>query len=137
MTIKNRMKASDVFRETNYVFVKKEKDFDKAFPGIESVRMEIKEIGSHEYRKRGISVYTKETFREYHDCTNTLCYNGGFSMGQIVREMIQDNKTHWEGNKICQGYEGSPKGRRKYRKCVNMWSIKVDIEYKKENKNKK
>jgi hypothetical protein len=44
--------------------------------------------------------------------------------------MVRKKETHWEGSKMCQGYEGSPKGRRKYRSCVNSWNMKVDIEYK-------
>jgi len=33
--------------------------------------------------------------------------------------------------KLCQGYEGSPKGKKYYKKCLNQFKIKVSIKYKK------
>jgi len=129
MPVKDRMKASDVFRETNYVFGKKVK-FEEAFPEIKTLRVECTEEG-YGARNPITRIYTeKNTPGEYIDCHNPLCYNGGFSIGQILREMVQKREKHWEGTKFCQGYEGSPKGRRKYRSCINSWKVKVDIEYK-------
>ena len=132
MSREDRMKASDVFKKTNFVFSEKT-TFEKAFPEIETVNVEYTET-SYVGKNQGTLTRTEKNLGEYINCTNPLCYNGGFSIGQILRDMVRKKEVHWEGSKICQGYEGSPKGRRKYRSCVNIWNIKVDIVYRKDEK---
>ena len=43
--------------------------------------------------------------------------------------MVEDKQTHFEGHKLCQGYEGSQKGRRKYNICPMYFEFVVDLEY--------
>ena len=125
-----RDKASDVFRNSNFVFAEKV-GFDKAFPEIESITVEVNES------KAGMGgttrTYTKSSLGEYIDCSNSLCYNGGFSVGSIIREMVRKRETAAEGSEVCRGYEGSPKGRRKYRDCLRFFKWKAEIEYKPES----
>ena len=123
-----RKKASDVFRDANYMFTTKV-SFEEAFPEIEDLKVFVKEY-CHGARG-GINTrsYGKEV-GEFVDCSNPLCYNGGFSLGKIIRNMAGRKETHKEESVMCQGYEGSPKGRRKYRKCINAFEIVVDIVYK-------
>ena len=126
-----RTKASDIFRETNYVFSKKV-PFLEAFPEIDDFRIEVSEspdmIWGGQARAR---TYTKESPPgEFVDCTNSLCYSGGVSIGEILREMISKRKADLEVSKGCRGYEGSPKGRRKYRSCMHSFGIKVTLKYK-------
>ena len=127
--MKKRQKASDVFRESRYVFREKV-SFEEAFPEIKDIKVVCREIGYGVSRYSRKSTYALPTIPgEYVDCSNPLCYNGGFSLGEILREMVRNRQTHFEGSRICQGYEGSPKGRRKYRDCLNSWNIEVDITY--------
>ena len=123
----DRQKASDVFRNANFVFAQKV-PFAEAFPEIEDVRIEV-EIG---YALSGNlkRVYSGQHLPgEYVDCDNALCYNGGFSIGEVLRDMVGKREGDREGSTICRGYEGSPKGRRKYRDCFNFFRYKVHIEY--------
>ncbi|AKI97035.1 hypothetical protein [Kosmotoga pacifica] len=128
-----RQKASDVFRESKFLYSKKV-SFEEAFPEIEDLTVEVEETGhgvSELNRKR---TYRKQYFPgEYIDCSNPLCYNGGFSIGSILREMVKKRQTELETLKLCQGHEGSPKGRRIYRKCMNFFKVKVSIKYKEAN----
>lgn len=129
-----RKKAMDVFNETNFVFSKKV-GFDEAFPMIEEIDVEVKEEGRVE-QWNAESHYSKKYFPgEYINCHNPVCYNGGFSIGSIIRDMVRSRKTELEELKMCQGNEASPKGRKVYRKCFNMFRIKVKIVYKEEEKN--
>lgn len=122
-----RQKASEVFREANFVFAKKA-PFSEAFPEIADVRIEV-EIG-HGYSGSDKRVYSGQYLPgEYVDCNNSLCYNGGFSIGQVLRDMVRARVADKEGSAICKGYEGSPKGRRKYRDCLNYFRYKVHVEY--------
>ena len=127
----DRKKASDVFRDTNYVFSRKV-SFKEAFPEIASLSIVVEEDG-HGVREWNRVRHYGMNVGEFVDCSNSLCYNGGFSIGEILREMVRKKETHKEETAICKGYEGSPKGRRKYRNCINSFDITVDITYKEES----
>jgi hypothetical protein len=130
MARQERMKASDVFHETNLVFSEKV-GFDKAFPEIEDLTVKVKEIGHGVSDWNEESNYRKQYFPgEFINCRNPLCYNGGFSIGSILRDMVRNGQTEFETSKLCQGNEGSAKGGRIYRKCMNFFKIIVSIKYK-------
>jgi hypothetical protein len=127
----DRQKASDVFRDTNYVFSSKVA-FSDAFPEVREARVKVVEQGHTGSWSSGDSTRSFSSLRglgEYIDCSNPLCYNGGFSVGSILREMVPKRETHQETTTVCQGYEGSPKGRRRYRSCINYFTITVDVDY--------
>lgn len=132
MSSRDREKASDVFRNADFVFSKKV-SFAEAFPTIEDIKVVVKRGGHY-----GVSEWNKEehygtNVGEYVDCTNPMCYNGGFSVGHFLRTMVQSKQTHFERDYIgCQGYEGSPKGKRRYRSCTNHFGVTIDIKYKTE-----
>jgi len=127
-----RQKASEIFSEGNLVYATKV-PFEKAFPEIENldIVVEFQGCGTEffkDYKK--ISHYSIETLPgEYIDCINPICYGGGFSIGSILREMVRTKATNKEEFEMCRGYEGSPKGRRKYGFCPNTFQIKVNIKY--------
>lgn len=124
-----REKASDVFQKINFVFAEKT-TFEKAFPQIEKIKVEVIETGEGISDWNTKRIYDKNSAGEYINCHNNRCYNGGFCLGEIIRGMIYANKTETETTEFCQGYEGSPKGRKKYGNCFNHFKIKVKIEYK-------
>lgn len=127
---KIRQKASDVFKDSSYVFSSKTSSFDKAFPEIDSIKVEVEQSGDGVSEWNRKSTYNKEHFPgEYIDCKNPLCYNGGFSIGEIIRNMIMNKKTSLKDSKLCQGSEGSAKGRRIYRKCLNFFKVDVNLKY--------
>lgn len=123
-----RQKASDVFRETKF-FLGEKTTFEKAFPEIEDIRVTVQEFKDAftEGRKRN---YSKADVSEYIDCSNRICYNGGFSLGQLIRNMVMSHKTELETTEYCQGYEGSPKGRKRYGSCDHRFKVKIEIKYK-------
>lgn len=125
-----RQKALDVFKETDF-FLAKKASFDEAFSEIENLTVNIKEDGRGINQYNSESSYNKRSLPgEYINCHNRLCYNGGFNIGRIIREMIRNKQIELETYEICQGYNGSPKGRRNYGPCSNSFSIKVLIKYK-------
>jgi hypothetical protein len=132
-----RQKALEVFQKSNFIFAEKG-SFDEAFPEIDNLTVEVEESGHGISDCDRRSTYKKQYFPgEYIDCSNPLCYNGGFSMGSILREMVKNKQTELETSKLCQGNEGSPKGRKIYKKCMNFFKIKVSVCYKEESgKNK-
>lgn len=128
-----RQKASDIFNESEFVYGSKT-SFEKAFPEIEDLKIEVTETGEGTTQFNRKQVYRKQTLRgEYINCHNPLCYNGGFSIGEIIRNMTSNKQTELLTHRGCQGYEGSPKGRRRYGICANSFDIKVAIIYKKDS----
>jgi hypothetical protein len=127
MARKHVQKASDLFNQSTPAFGRKV-SFDEAYPEIEDVVVEVKENG---YGSYGASrTYAKAYFPgEFIDCSNPSCYGGGFSIGQIIYEMKRNRQTEYATSKICKGCEGSPKGRRRYRSCINVFEIKVTVKY--------
>ncbi len=128
MGIKDRKKASDIFRETRSPFARKV-EFEEAFPQIDTIIVEVEEEGEGVFAEINKQIYRKNDLGEFIDCSNSICYNGGFSIGQIIRQMVSEERTDLETSKICQGFEGSPKGRNRYRSCLNRFKIGVHINY--------
>ena len=123
-----RKKASQIHHETNYLFSKKV-SFDEAFPEIEDVIVEVEERGQVPQHHRHFRKYTKKNLGEFIDCSNPPCYDGVFSIGSILREMVAQKQTELETLECCQGNEASEKGKRIYRSCANIFSIRVSIKY--------
>ena len=122
-----------MFRDTEFVFGRKV-PFKEAFPEIKEARVEVQTMTNIGSRfivpdRPNISVYEAPDIGEYIDCENPDCYNGGFSIGSILHDMVQNKQTEYEGTATCKGYEGSPKGRKRYGSCVNWWKIKVKLQY--------
>lgn len=127
--MKQRMKASDVYAKSYNPFVPKT-DFEGAFPNIESITVDVTEI--EEYGNEHDRKYSKGNFGQYINCSNTQCYNGGFSIGDAIGSLYFKKLTEGEGEADCQGYEGSPKGKRKGDPCEHKFRYKINIVYKKE-----
>ena len=126
MSEEHRLKAQDVFENTKFFFGK-QASFAETFPEIEQVIVEVVEFGKDTLSEA--SIYKKDTLREYINCSNRFCYNGGFNVANILRNMIKDKQTDCETKQFCQGYEGSPKGKKRYRSCLNSFKIKIHLDY--------
>ena len=125
-----RLKASDVFSP----FLGKTSVFEEAFPEIKSLKVESREI-SHRALRKNKRVFDQTSFGEYIDCSAPLCVKGGCAIGSLVREMVANKQSTLETTERCVGYEGSPKGKRRYGPCVNMFDIKVTVKYKDDSLN--
>src|ERR1017187_6946981 len=129
--MKTRMKASDVYANKNNPFVPKT-NFEGAFPNIQDVTVEVTETDDNGRESRG--TYWKDNFGQYINCSNSQCYNGGFDIGSAISSLYFRKLTEGEGNTDCQGYEGSPKGKRKGYPCEHKFHYKIHIVYKEEDK---
>jgi hypothetical protein len=136
MSGEKRQKASDVFRDSTYVFSQKT-SFAKAFPSISHTFVKVVEVDGPEKvdfnNPPGYPAYCssldESSLGEFIDCSNRVCYGGGFSIGTILREMVATKEVQREGSTGCQGYEGSPKGKHRHRSCLHRFHYQVTIEY--------
>jgi hypothetical protein len=128
-------KASQVFRESSFVFGQKE-SFYKVYPSVDKIRIEVEQSG------RGVgggrSTYGSansvfDSYREYVDCSNPLCLNGGVQLGFAVSDMVRNKASDHKFSKSCQGVEPGPRRRAELNKpCMNDFSVKIHIDYKAE-----
>ena len=131
--LREREKAQSIWARSEHAFSKKT-TFEKAFPSIESFRAEITETGDDVLSGDEPSIYSVDSVSEYIDCSNVLCYGGGFRLGQVLREMIPSDAAEDAGSARCIGHKGSPKGRRDYGPCINHFNYKITIKYKSPDK---
>lgn len=130
MSSRDRPKASAIFDKTEFVFSRKA-SFSEAFPTIADVSIVVTRGGHDGVREWNRVQRFGGNVGEYIDCSNPLCYRGGFSVGDLLRRMVASEQEQLSvGGIACNGYEGSPGGRRRYRSCDNTFSVSIDIKYK-------
>jgi len=122
-----RLKANDVFAESHNPFVPRTSSFSEAFPSIKSIRVEIEEFDYGDFV--GSSIYTQGNLSQFINCKNPSCYNGGFNVGELIHSMEYEKQTEREFEAECQGYEGSPKGKRRTGSCEHTFNVKIKISY--------
>jgi len=130
------MKRSDVEAQTNYFIPRVVTTFEKAYPTVESIRVEIRPSGEGFEPFRGqtehLDVYTEKSIPAIIDCRNPRCYGGGLNLDYLIRcVVVEAQRTEYETTEYCRGYEGSPKGRRKYGDCDTIFRLRVNVTYKK------
>lgn len=123
---------------SNRLFVPVTEKFEEAYPELEDAIIEWKEEG----KGIGISLTPKEKEQKFNRkmnvrkegtlirCSNDFCYRGGFQLGLIIHDMIFKKEDVREGFMVCEGDEGSPKGRRIGQKCLNHINYKITLKYK-------
>ena len=123
-----RQKAQDVFNEST-PFLGTVDSFGKAYPTVAELTVTVTEEGDDLWHGSRTSTYGKRSASEYINCSNPRCFNGGFHLGTILHRMTYDRETEWQGSEFCQGYEGSPKGRKNYGPCDHRFKIDIQITY--------
>ncbi len=121
-----------MFKTTN----EESKEIMESLPEIKSLQVEYVVQGKGygaglDPEKCQKHVFDEKTISHLIPCSNELCHNGGFLIVPILRHMINQKLSHWEDSQTCFGNETSEKGRKIYRRCLNHFIIKVDVEYKK------
>ena len=135
--VKDRMKATQIFNESSFPFGKKV-SFEQAFPEIEDIDIVVVETEGGgivdfdcvEYSPKRWRSTHKMGVGEYIDCHNSMCYSGGFSIGRIIKQMINDREEEKTGIAFCKRTEGSQKGKKRNRSCINDFRYKISIKFK-------
>ena len=107
--------------------------FAEAFPSIETFRVEVSETDISDVPNKHVVAVTYDGLhppRPYFDCHNPLCYNGGVNLQEILQEVVSRGQMSARRTVMCQGYEGSPKGRRRDGPCDHRFDVAVTLNYK-------
>jgi hypothetical protein len=131
VTNDKRMKLSDVEARTKYAFRGSPTTFNEAYPTVRSLILVI-EAGSAIRGEREQTLrFTEKSLQPIIDCRNPRCYGGGLNVDQLLRwSVVGSGKTEFEDTKFCEGYEGSPGGRKRTGSCDTRYTIKVSVKYK-------
>jgi len=131
------MKLSDVEANTNYFLPRVASTFEKAYPTVKSIRVEVRPVGEGFEPSRWsnqtewLEVYNETNFQAILNCRNPRCFGGGLNLDYLIRwAVVEAKQTEYETTSHCEGYEGSPNGRRKDGPCDTYFKVKVAVVYK-------
>ena len=107
-------------------FFREVADPDKAFPGIKSLSITIRQDPTGLYSDDGqpsIRTYTKLDLPRRENCINPRCQQGGLDLWRAVSVYGAG-----EFNLNCNGNEGDAQRRRASPPCKNSFAISLEIE---------
>jgi hypothetical protein len=109
--------------------------FEKAFPTIESATIAYYETGEGVYAYGGQPNRTFGAPRPFGNaglirCSNPYCRRGGYEVDAGLYEMVREKLTEKEFSKGCPGDEGSPKGKKIGKRCMNVLHYRLTVKYK-------
>jgi len=117
----------------NISFLGRPAPFKEAFPEIKSLRVEIEQdkwLFHSKPTDHRTSVFTEHNIPPTVSCRNLRCQQGGIELQQTIYFMVQNRETQKSLDGICNGHEGTPKGRRIGNPCDNGYAVNIEITYK-------
>lgn len=122
---KGKKKANEIFNNSEPLFGKSK--FAEAFPQIKKVSIEVLEYEDFMKKDDGYyphhQVFNESNLSQYVDCSESSCKGGGFSLGSLLSEMVQNAKISMDDSTDCIGKIGS-------KRCTHTFDYKILIEYK-------
>ena len=101
---------------------------DGTMDKIDKLRVFVKEIGRNA-EPFELRIIHKEAVREHVDCNNPVCYNGGISLGNMLREMVAARQEEFIGTSFCTGQEGDPEELGPHPSCQTRFEIEAVLRY--------
>lgn len=131
MSIRKREKWSDVLRQPPDP-LRARTTWGDARPQIERMRLEVRQ-GKGILAERAEPELITETssYRQYVDCRNKMCVRGGVHIADIVGRAVVTGQPVIDESAYCCGYEGSPKGSKRYKGCLFRFIVQGTTTYRK------
>jgi len=73
--------------------------------------------------------HQKEMIREMIPCSNALCFDGGFSLGDLLRELVNNQQHNFIGTNFCRGREGDPERGGPRPSCETRFLVEVKLSF--------
>jgi len=100
------------------------------WPQIEKMRLEVRQgKGWMSDRAEPQIITETSTYQKFVDCRNTFCVRGGVNTSEAIGDAVTEGQTSIDVSKSCCGYEGSPKGTRRYGPCLFRFHVQGTIRY--------
>lgn len=103
--------------------------FGKAFPSIKDlqIKVEIRKGGPMDSHPDVRYYSIQYPPGEYVRCNRSSCTDGGWSIGDVLREMVAKGETHRKAGGICTGQERM--NRSSFRKCLTQFTADITLTY--------
>ena len=101
--------------------------FESEFPSLSDAVIQFTESDYGNSLKSG--VWSLRNNGPVMACGNPKCKRGGYNLASEVRNMIYANMSEREIRLSCSGDEGSPKGRRVGRECMQRLKAKITLKF--------
>jgi hypothetical protein len=77
-----------------------------------------------------IRMIHKDAVRERIDCSNPLCEGGGFTLGEVLRDMVRNRQADFIGTNFCTGQEKPhPEVPEPLRSCRNRFEVEATLRF--------
>lgn len=102
---------------------------DGTLDTVEGIRVEVVEKGRSPSPDH-LQIRRRDGVVEYVYCHNPLCEAGGFSLGDVLRDMVRSRQTEFIGTNFCTGQEvAHPEVPDSQRSCRNRFEIQATLVY--------
>ncbi len=107
--------------------------FAQAFPAVAEMRITVAiRLGGpldQKPQKRHFSVQNPPG--EYVRCPRASCTDGGWCIGDVLREMVSKRETLHKTGGVCSGRQRM--NRKEFRDCLADFEVEIHVTYKAEN----
>jgi hypothetical protein len=103
--------------------------FTQAFPSVEILKTTvwIRPHGRTEENPQERHFDLRRPPGEYISCPNSECTNGGWCIGDIIRQMIATREEHRLVDGVCNGRRRTNVS--EFRACPTHFTAEIDLEY--------
>lgn len=122
------MDKQDGIESGAYVFAQPT-TFSDAYPSIKvlSIKVEIRKGGPMDGAPRVLHFSVQNPPGEYVWCTNPRCTDGGWCIGDVLREMVAKKETNKTSGGTCTGRERM--NRSSFRECLTHFMAEITVSY--------
>jgi len=101
---------------------------DGTLDKLQRIQISVREVGP-DAEPFELRIVHKEAMREYVECNNPACFNGGFSLGEVLREMVSGRQEEFIGTSFCTGQTGDPEELGPHPSCPTRFEVEATIRF--------
>jgi hypothetical protein len=101
---------------------------DGTLDKLDRIQIAVKEVGKNA-EPFELRIIHKDAIREHVDCNNPACFNGGFSLGDVLRDMVRGRQEDFIGTNFCTGQEGDPEEEGPHPSCGTRYEVQAVLRF--------
>ena len=101
---------------------------DGTLDKLERIDITVHEKGRHA-EPFDLHIVHKDAMREFVECNDPDCFNGGFSLGEVIREMVRGRQEEFIGTSFCVGQLGDPEELGPHPSCQSRFDVQATLRY--------
>jgi hypothetical protein len=99
---------------------------DGTLDPIQSLAISVSESGRNA-EPLAWRMTAREAVRERIPCNNPDCFDGGFSLGDLLRELVKSGQNDYVGTCFCTGQEGDPEMPGPRASCATRYAVEITL----------